>query len=254
MERCATMDLKNRAAIVTGGAGCLGRAISLCLRGEGCRVIVLDKDEDGLARLESETGIAGVAGDLADADAAERCVSQAWSRIGPVSILVNAVGLIHSAPLLNIAAATNRRHDLSAWRRVLDANLTSVFLATANTVERMVLSRTRGVVVNLSSVSAGGNSGQGAYSAAKAAVNAVTLAWAKELGPLGIRFVAIAPGFVDTQSTRAALDESIMRDWIGRTPLRRLGSEADVASAVRFAIANEYLTGKVIEIDGGLTL
>jgi 3-oxoacyl-[acyl-carrier protein] reductase len=248
------MDLQGRAAIVTGGTGCLGWAISVCLRDQGCHIVVLDNDEDGLARLESETGISGIVGDLADEDAAERCVSDAWSRIGPVSILVNAVGLIHSAPLVNIAAATNRRHDLAAWRRVLDANLTSVFLATASTVERMAANRTRGVVVNLSSVSAVGNAGQGAYSAAKAAVNAATLAWAKELGPLGIRLVAIAPGFVDTRTTRAALDQPAMKDWIGRTPLRRLATEADVVSAVLFAIANEHLTGKVIEIDGGLTL
>ena len=248
------MNLQDRAAVVTGGAGCLGRAISLGLRAHGCRVVALDRDENGLARLESETGIAGIAGDLADAGAAEQCVGQAWSRVGPVSILINAVGLIHSAPLLNIAAATNRRHDPAAWRRVIDANLTSVFLATANTVERMVANRTRGVVISLSSVSAAGNPGQSAYSAAKAGVNAITLTWAKELGPLGVRFVAIAPGFIDTPTTRAAVDDVTLKQWISRTPLRRLGTVDDVMSAVLFAIANDHLTGKIIELDGGLTL
>jgi 3-oxoacyl-[acyl-carrier protein] reductase len=84
--------------------------------------------------------------------------------------------------------------------------------------------------------------------------HAMTKAWAKELGILGIRFVAIAPGFIDTPSTRAALPEPIMKEWIKRTPLRRLGSAEDVISAVVFAINNEHLTGKIIEIDGGLSL
>jgi len=93
-----------------------------------------------------------------------------------------------------------------------------------------------------------------AYSAAKAGVNAMTKAWAKELGIVGIRFVAIAPGFIDAPSTRSALSEPVMSEWIKRTPLRRLGSVEDVVSAVVFAIVNEHLTGKVIEIDGGLSL
>jgi len=96
--------------------------------------------------------------------------------------------------------------------------------------------------------------GQGAYSAAKSGVNAMTKAWAKELGLLGIRFVAVAPGFIDTPSTRAALPEPVMKEWISRTPLRRLGSVEDVIAAVVFAIKNEHLTGKVVEIDGGLSL
>jgi 3-oxoacyl-[acyl-carrier protein] reductase len=118
----------------------------------------------------------------------------------------------------------------------------------------MVAARTRGVVVSLSSVAAVGNAGQAAYSAAKAGVNAMTLAWAKELGLLGIRFVAVAPGFIDTASTRSALSEEAVKDLVKKTPLRRLGKTSEITSAVLFAINNEYLTGKVLEIDGGMTL
>jgi 3-oxoacyl-[acyl-carrier protein] reductase len=155
---------------------------------------------------------------------------------------------------VNIAARTERRHSLESWRRVIDLNLTAVFTATVAVVDRMVSTRTPGVVINFSSVAAAGNAGQGAYSAAKAGVAAMTRAWSKELGVLGIRFVAIAPGFIDTPSTRAALPEPIMQDWIKRTPLRRLGSVEDVISAIMFVIENKHLTGKVIEVDGGLTL
>jgi 3-oxoacyl-[acyl-carrier protein] reductase len=248
------MSLRNRTAIVTGGAGSLGRAISRCLKEHGCRVVVLDADAAGVTALVAATGVEGTVCDLNDSNATERCVREAWDRFGPISILVNAVGLIHSAPLINVTAPTDRRHNVDAWRRVIEVNLTSVFLATVNTVERMVSTRTRGVIVNFSSVAARGNAGQGAYSAAKAGVNAMTLAWAKELGAVGIRFVAIAPGFIDTPTTRAAVDELTMKEWIRRTPLRRLGTIEDVVSAVLFAITNEHLTGKVIEIDGGLTL
>jgi 3-oxoacyl-[acyl-carrier protein] reductase len=244
----------NRTVMVTGGAGSLGRAIALCLRDHGCRVIALDRDETALAKMGSEPGIDTMLCDLLDSSAAERCIGEAWERHGPISILVNAVGYIHSAPLVNMASRMDRRHSIEAWRRVIDINLTAVFLATVNVVDRMVSTRTRGVVINLSSIAAAGNAGQGAYSAAKSGVNAMTKAWAKELGILGIRFVAIAPGFIDTPTTRAALPEPIMKEWINRTPLRRLGSVEDVLSAIVFAITNEQLTGKVIEIDGGLSL
>ncbi len=247
-------SFENRTAMVTGGAGSLGRAIVLGLRDQGCRVITLDHDAAALAKLASEPGVGTMVCDLLDPSATERCIGEAWERHGPISILVNAVGYIHSAPLVNIAAPKERRHSLDAWRRVIDLNLTAVFSATVNVVDHMVSTRTRGVVINFGSVAAAGNAGQGAYSAAKSGVNAMSKAWAKELGILGIRFVVIAPGFIDTPSTRAALPEPIMQEWVKRTPLRRLGSVEDVISAIVFAITNEHLTGKVIEIDGGLSL
>jgi 3-oxoacyl-[acyl-carrier protein] reductase len=247
-------SLDKRAAMVTGAAGSLGRRIAVGLRDQGCQVIALDRDDTGLQSLASEQGFHTSVCDLLDAEAADRCIGEAWERYGPISILINAVGLIHSAPLVNVAARANRRHSFQAWQQVIDLNLTAVFVATVSIADRMVSSRTRGVVVNLSSVAAAGNAGQGAYSAAKSGVNAMTKAWAKELGPLGIRFVAIAPGFIDTPSTRVALAETTIQEWTRRTPLRRLGKAEDVISAVMFAITNEHLTGKVIEIDGGLTV
>jgi len=247
-------NLQDSTAIVTGAAGSLGRPIALGLRDRGCRVIALDRDAAALAALASQAAIDVATCDLLDPATAERCFADVWARHGPISILINAVGLIHSSPLVNIAARQDRKHSIESWRRVIDINLTAVFTATVNVVDRMIAARTRGVVVNFSSIAAAGNAGQGAYSAAKAGVNAMTSAWAKELGTLGIRFVAIAPGFIDTASTRVALQEPIREDWIKRTPLRRLGSVEDVVSAVIFAVTNEHLTGKVIEIDGGLAI
>jgi 3-oxoacyl-[acyl-carrier protein] reductase len=240
--------------MVTGGAGSLGRAVAVALRDQGARIVAIDGDAGRLAELVPETDIYGAVCDLTDQAAVERCVAKAWEEQGPISVLINAAGLIHNEPLIDVTSASGRRHAVDDWRRVIDANLTAVFLATVNVADRMVSARMRGVVVNFSSVAASGNAGQAAYSAAKAGVNAATAAWARELGPLGIRFVAIAPGFVDTPSTRAALPEPVLREWIRRTPLRRLGAIENVISAVMFAITNEHVTGKVIEVDGGLTL
>lgn len=243
-------DLSNRTAIVTGGSGFLGRDIVAGLRAGGCKVVILDCVVDVPS---PETDVIRIACNLADPIATEAAVRRAWDEAGPIAILVNAVGSIHSAPLINVTAEGDRRHSVQAWRSTIDANLTSVFLATVNQVDRMVAARIRGVVVSLSSVAATGNAGQAAYSAAKAGVNAMTLAWAKELGLLGIRFVAVAPGFIDTGSTRAALSEAALKDLVKETPLRRLGKASEITSAVLFAVNNEYLTGKVLEIDGGIT-
>ena len=243
-------DLSNRTAIVTGGSGFLGRDIVAGLRAGGCKVVILDCAVDGQS---PDTDVIRIACNLADPIATEAGVRQAWDEAGPIPILVNAVGSIHSAPLINVTAKDDRRHSFQAWRSTIDANLTSVFLATVNHVDRMVASRTRGVVVTLSSVAAAGNAGQAAYSAAKAGVNAMTLAWAKELGLFGIRFVAVAPGFIDTASTHSSLSEAALKELVRKTPLRRLGTASEITSAVLFAVNNEYLTGKVLEIDGGMS-
>jgi 3-oxoacyl-[acyl-carrier protein] reductase len=138
------------------------------------------------------------------------------------------------------------------WRQVLGANLDSVFFMTVCVVAQMIAERRKGVIVNISSVAAAGNAGQTAYSAAKAGVNAMTATWAKELGPLGVRVVAVAPGFMDTPSTRAALSDSLLKEVERRAPLRRLGRPEEVAQAVVSAIENDFFHGKVLELDGGL--
>ena len=118
----------------------------------------------------------------------------------------------------------------------------------------MAANRIKGVIVNLSSVSAAGNPGQTAYSAAKAGVEAMTAVWARELGPLGIRVVAIAPGFVDTHSTHAALSEEALKEWKRRTPLGRLGTAQEIASTVLFVLENDFISGCTIRVDGGLVI
>ena len=135
---------------------------------------------------------------------------------------------------------------------MLAADLSSVFYMSSCVVEKMVTTRTKGVIVNISSVSAGGNAGQSAYSAAKAGVNALTAVWAKELSPMGIRVVAVAPGFTETDSTKEAVSEAVLREVIKKVPLRRLGRPEEIADGVLSVIKNDFFNGKVFELDGGL--
>ena len=125
---------------------------------------------------------------------------------------------------------------------------------TVNVVEKMILNRTRGVIVNVSSVCASGNSGQSAYSAAKAAVNSLTATWAKELSLMGIRSVAIAPGYTDTETTKQSMSENVLKDWIRKVPLRRLGKVDEISEGIISIIKNDFFNGKVFEIDGGLRI
>lgn len=242
------MDATGKNFLVTGGGGHLGRAIVGALLDRGARVAILDR----AAAAEDHAGLPARCCDLTDMAAAEAAIAALHGELGGIDGLVNAAGLIANRPLINLMSPDERKHDMATWRTVLDANLTTVFTATACVVERMAMERRRGVVVTLSSVTAAGNAGQGAYAAAKAAVNSLTRSWAAELGPLGIRFVAVAPGFVDTASTHAALSEGVLKDWVRRTPLRRLGQAEQVAHAVLFAIENDYLTGCVLPVDGGV--
>ena len=247
-------SIASRAALVTGAAGQLGRAIVAALAERGARVAALDLPGSGVAELFPPEGdILACPCDLLDAKAATAAVDAAIERLGKLSILVNAAGLIRNEPLVDIAAPYEPL-DLASFRQVIDANLTSAYAATAIVARRMVATRSRGIVVTLSSVAAEGNAGQAAYSAAKAGLNAATAAWAKELGLLGIRFVAVAPGFIDVPTTHAALSQSVLGEWLRRTPTRSLGTQEDVISAVLFAIENPHLNGKVLSLDGGLTL
>ena len=249
------MNLQDKVVIVTGAAGSLGRVIADELEARGCRVIAWDRDAQALAELAAQHPQRGcMACDLTDEAEVERALGDTVKRYGRIDALVNNAGLIDSRLLFNVMGGAQRRHALTDWRRVIDANLTSTFVATSHVVEHMAMTRSKGVIVNISSIAAQGNAGQSAYAAAKAGVESLTVTWAKELGALGIRVVAVAPGFVDTPSTRAALSEAVITDLSRRTPLRRLVAPASVAQAVAFALTNDDLSGVVLPVDAGLRL
>ena len=250
------MDLLGKRVIVTGGIGNIGGAIVSKLIQKGALVSIFDIDENKFLKLSEETKsqIAFYPCDLTNADQVERSVNRFHQQNSTIDILVNNAGIIHNAPLLSVASGRLQRHDIADWHRVISTNLTSVFFMGLNVAEKMILKRTRGVIVNISSISAYGNAGQSAYSAAKSGVNALTKTWAKELGPWGIRVVGVAPGYCDTESTSDNMGPETLAEVRRNTPLSRLGKPTEIAMAVISALENDYVNGTILEIDGGLRI
>jgi 3-oxoacyl-[acyl-carrier protein] reductase len=250
------MKVADSRVLLTGGGSGIGRFLVERLLADSAEVCVLELDAQRCAELrEYSTGrIQAWVCDVTDPVAVDATLQAVFDAGFEPNVLVNNAGLIHSEPLVNMLSRGDKAHSRDTWRRVLAANLDSVFFVTSRVVDRMLAKRTKGVVVSISSISARGNAGQSAYSAAKAGVNALTSVWAKELGAMGLRFAAIAPGFIDTPSTRAALSEAIVTKLKQQIPLRRLGELDSVYQSVCHAIENDYLTGTVLEVDGGLVL
>lgn len=247
------MELPGKRVIVTGGVRGLGRAMVDKLVENEAAVTVFDLNVEGLDDLRNQHGnVTCVECDVSDYDQVSAATGRYHEEFGPADVLINNAGILYSAPLVRLTAEGAVRHDADMWNRVLAADLSSVFYMSSCVIEKMITTRKRGVIVNISSVSALGNAGQSAYSAAKAGVNALTAVWAKELGPMGIRVVAVAPGFTETDSTKEALTEAMLRETIKRVPLRRLGKPEEIADGVLSAIRNDFFNGKVLELDGGL--
>jgi 3-oxoacyl-[acyl-carrier protein] reductase len=235
--------------VVSGGAGALGSLLAAHFAAAGMRVLSLDR-----AQPAARSGdVTFVEVELTSAEAVQSALREAIPRTDRITLLINAVGLIWNEPVLSLRGAALRGHDVDSWREVIDANLTAPFVVATQVALRMARSG-GGCIVNFSSISAGGNAGQVAYSAAKAGIEGLTRAMAAELGPLGIRVNAIAPGFFDVPSTRAALSDEQLNGLETRTPLRRLGAQADLVSAIEFLAANEFVTGTVLDVNGGLRL
>ncbi|MFN7221855.1 MAG: SDR family oxidoreductase [Burkholderiales bacterium] len=250
------MNLSDARVLITGAGAGLGKEIACSLKAGGAEVHALELNAETAAALEVETsgGIRCWQCDVASPPSVAEVLGQVFASGFSPNVLINNAGIIHSEPLVNLLARGERTHSLDSWRRVITTDLESVFVVTSRVVDHMLMKRTKGVVISISSVAARGNPGQSAYSAAKAGVNALTQSWAKELGPMGMRFVSIAPGFIDTSSTRSALSEATLDRLRQSSSLKKLGTASQVATSVRYAIENDYVTGTVLEVDGGLVL
>jgi 3-oxoacyl-[acyl-carrier protein] reductase len=247
------MELRGKKVIVTGGVRGLGRAMVDKLVAKEAAVTVFDLNIAGFNELrKQQSSVNCVECDVSDYEQVSTATGQYHEQFGAADVLINNAGILYSEPLIKITAEGVVRHDAAMWNKVLAADLSSVFYMSSCVIEKMITTRTRGVIVNISSVSAGGNAGQSAYSAAKAGVNALTAVWAKELSPIGIRVVAVAPGFTETDSTKEAVSETALRETIKRVPLRRLGQPDEIADGVLSVIRNDFFNGKVLELDGGL--
>jgi 3-oxoacyl-[acyl-carrier protein] reductase len=249
------VELKDKKVIITGGARGIGRNLVEQLINEEASVGIFDIDQERLNELkETYPNVLCLKCDLTDPSQVEASIDKFCEQFGKIDILINNAGILYSAPLVSFGENGLQKHDFKMWDKVISTDLSSVFYMTVHAVEKMVLKRTKGVIVNVSSVSASGNAGQSAYSAAKAGVNALTATWAKELGPMGIRVIGVAPGYTATESTQEVMNEKVLNEIVKKVPLRRLGKAHEISDGIIQIIKNDFFNGKIFEIDGGLLI
>jgi 3-oxoacyl-[acyl-carrier protein] reductase len=248
------MQLSETRILITGGASGIGQFVTSGLIPLVKTVIVIDKDPDSLKNLPDAGNLIKLVCDVSNPEEVSNTLKLIFNKHGGVNACLNNAGIIHSEPLFNLMGKENKKHNIDNWKKVIDINLNGVFYIASNLAEQMIAKKEKGVIINISSISAQGNMGQSAYSASKAAVEALTKTWSKELGMFKIRCACIAPGFFDTPSTRKSLSEAMVQKWEKAVPLGKMGSLEDLLGAVKFIIENDYYNGKVLALDGGLTI
>ncbi len=255
------MNVSDLKVIVTGAASGMGRHFALELAREGADVIACDIDGAGLADLaEASDGASGTLGTVRANVAVESdvvsMVQHATDKLGYINGLINNAGIFRDHLLVKVDKKTGtlKKLPLDLWQAVIDVDLTGPFLCTREVAAQMIENGVRpGVIIGISSISRHGNPGQSNYSAAKAGLVADTKLWAAELARYGIRTGAIAPGFVDTPILQAMRPE-MLEKLLSGVPVRRLGTPQEIYQGIKFIVECDYFTGKVIEIDGGLTI
>lgn len=242
------MELNGKIALVTGASRGIGRAIAQALAASGAIVIGTATTESGAqaitAALQAQGG-RGVALDVNDSEAVTELMDSLAKEQGGPNILVNNAGITR-----DMLAMRMKDDD---WDAVLQTNLSSVFKLSRAAIRPMMKARW-GRIVNVTSVvGASGNAGQANYAAAKAGVAGMTRALARELGSRDITVNCVAPGFIDTDMTRALSDEQ-KAALLTQIPVGRLGSPADIANAVTFLASPKagYITGTTLHVNGGM--
>ena len=247
------LNLKNRVAVVTGGAAGIGAAVARTLAGEGCSICILDRDAaaaDSAATALGKTGAiaSSVVVDVGDAAAVVAAFAKIYERYERLDILVNAAGVLSTGKIADLSIAE--------WEKVVRVNLSGVLHCAKAAMQYMTAQRW-GRIINIASVSAargGGSFGNTLYGSTKAGVVALTMGLARELGPDGVTVNAVSPAVADTPMTRALLSEDVKQRIVARIPIGRLASVDDIADLVAFLASTraEFITGADIPVDGGI--
>lgn len=247
--------LEGRVAFVTGAGRGIGAATALRMAEEGARVALADIDIEGCQQVAAEIDRLGseslvVACDVSDSAKVQDAVDQTASRFGRLDILVNNAGVLRDNLLFKMSE--------SDWDTVMNVHLKGAFLCS-RAAQKYMVQQKYGRIVSLSSTSALGNRGQANYSAAKAGLQGLTRTLAIELGPHGITANAVAPGFIDTDMTRATAQrmgitpEVMQAAASERIAVRRVGKPEDVAAVIAFLVSDDasFVSGQVIYVAGG---
>ncbi len=246
------MELKDRVALITGGAQGIGKTIAEALAKEGAHVVLADVNLDGAEQSaesikENGGSASGVKLDVANAEDVQTVFNSIAKDLKPLDILVNNAGITRDGLMMRM-----KEDD---WDRVLAINLKGGFLCSQQAVKQMMKQK-RGSIVNIASiVGVMGNFGQANYSASKAGLIGLTKTTAREVASRGITVNAVAPGFIDTEMTRV-LEENVKQKLIEQIPLARLGLPEDIAHCVAFLVSKQasYITGQVINVNGGMLM
>jgi 3-oxoacyl-[acyl-carrier protein] reductase len=240
--------LKGEVALVTGASRGIGAAIADELAAQGATVVGTATSDAGAAAIGERLRAIGGHGrklDVTDGAAVEALVDDIAKEFGAITILVNNAGITRDNLLMRM-----KEED---WNAILDTNLSSVY-RTSKAVMRGMMKARRGRIVNIASViGVTGNAGQANYAAAKAGIIAFSKSLAKEIGSRGVTVNVVAPGFIDTDMTRA-LPEAARDGLLGQIALGRLGEPGDIARAVAFLAGPSaaYITGETLHVNGGM--
>ncbi|MBK9519183.1 MAG: SDR family oxidoreductase [Anaeromyxobacter sp.] len=248
------MELGDLKVIVTGGAQGMGAHFVRRLHEAGARVAAGDVNEEGLAALPA--GVERRRLDVTDEAGVADFVAWAAGRLGGLNALVNNAGIIRDGLLVKRDRQTGEITTLPRkdWDAVIGVNLTGATLMAREVVATMARAGTRpGVIVNISSVSRHGNRGQSNYVAAKAALAANTVTWAREFAQFGVRVGAVAPGMVETPMTQG-MNQKARDGLVAAIPVGRIGLPEDIWRAVKFVLECDYFDGRCVDVDGGLVM
>lgn len=246
------MLLKDKVAIVTGGARGIGREIALAFAKDGANIALADVNPEVLAATQKEieslgrSAITGVV-DVTKSDQVESFVQKTLDKFGKIDILVNNAGITKDGLLVRMSE--------SDWDAVIAVNLKGAFNCT-KAVSKIMMKQRDGRIVNMASIiGIMGNAGQANYAASKGGLIALTKTVAKELASRNVRANAIAPGFIQTEMT-AKLPDNVKNEMLKFVPLSKFGTVQDVANLALFLASDNssYITGQVIQVDGGMVM
>lgn len=243
------MELQGKTAFITGSTRGIGWAIAQTFANEGMNIVLNGRRAiapELIQEIEAYgVKCVGVSGDISDYESAKQMISEAEVALGAISVLVNNAGITNDKLLVRMAPED--------FEQVLKINLTGTFNMTQQLLKKFLKQRS-GTIINLSSVSGlMGNIGQANYAASKAGVIGFTKTVAREAAARGITCNAIAPGFIQTDMTEV-LSDKVKAQMTQTIPLQSFGTVTDVANAAVFLAKNSYITGQVINVDGGLVM
>ncbi|AEX24135.1 MULTISPECIES: SDR family oxidoreductase [Vibrio] len=252
------MELANKVVAITGAGQGLGKQMALSLAESGVNLALIDLNLEQLRETQAECESLGVNARVYVTNVTnEQQVCAAFEQIEAdfkqLNGVINNAGIMRDGMFIKVKDGQITPMSLEQFQSVMDVNVTGTFLCGREASKVMLNTDSKGVLINISSVARAGNIGQTNYSASKAAVATMATVWAKELGRFGIRSVAIAPGVIKTAMTDQIKPEAMDR-LIKMIPVGRLGLADEISATVKYALTNEFVTGRVLEVDGGMRM